>query len=404
MSKVNQHPLASHPAIQNFRKYLQIKSVQPNPDYGACVDFITGQAKELGLPIKVHEFVKGKPIVVISWEGTNPNLPSILLNGHMDVVPVVESKWKYDPFAAEIDEKGNIYARGAQDMKSVSIQYLEAIRYLKQNGVKLRRTIHISFVPDEEIFSADGMALFVKTKEFKELNIGFGLDECGPSSNKDYVAINSERLTWTLEIVCTGNAGHGLMLIPNTAAEKVQYLLNKFLKYREEQSKKMKHPLYDLGNVTTVNLTKIQGGIQSNVIPSKITMIFDCRVTPSDAPTFDSQVKQWCEEAGGDSVTYKYLCRKDPIVPTTKTDDSNPFWKAFESVFKKRNDNLVVITCPGATDARFLREVGIPALGISPMPETPFLLHDHNEFVNAKTFLDGIELYKEIISAIANVE
>lgn len=50
---------------------------------------------------------------------------------------------------------------------------------------------------DEEIFSADGMALFVKTKEFKELNVGFGLDECGPSPNKDYVAINSERLTWS---------------------------------------------------------------------------------------------------------------------------------------------------------------------------------------------------------------
>lgn len=46
-----------------------------------------------------------------------------------------------------MDENGNIYARGAQDMKCVSIQYLEAIRYLKQNGVKLRRTVHISFVP-----------------------------------------------------------------------------------------------------------------------------------------------------------------------------------------------------------------------------------------------------------------
>lgn len=52
--------------------------------------FFTEQAKELGLPIKIYEFVKGKPIIVISWIGINPNLPSILLNGHMDVVPVVE--------------------------------------------------------------------------------------------------------------------------------------------------------------------------------------------------------------------------------------------------------------------------------------------------------------------------
>lgn len=64
-------------------------------------------------------------------------------------------------------------------------------------------------------------------------------------------------------------------------------------------------------------------------------MLFDCRITPNDAVTFDSLVKQWCHEAGGDSVTYKYIS-KDPIVPITKTDDSNPFWKAFENFFKKR--------------------------------------------------------------------
>ncbi|XP_044738097.1 aminoacylase-1-like [Chrysoperla carnea] len=403
MSKVYEHPLANNQAIKNFQKYLQIKSVQPNPDYGSCVDFLTEQAKELGLPIKIYEFVKGKPIVVISWTGINPDLPSIILNGHMDVVPVVESEWKYDPFAAEIDKNGNIYARGAQDMKCVSIQYLEAIRYLKQNGVKLRRTVHISFVPDEEIFSADGMALFAKSQEFKDLNVGFGLDECGPTPNNEYVVTNGERVSWTLEIVCHGNTGHGLMLIPNTAAEKVQYLLNKFLGYREESRKKMKHHLYDLGNVTSVNLTNIEGGVQSNVIPSKITMLFDCRVTPNDAVIFDALVKQWCQEAGGDSVTYKYIC-KDPVLPVTKTDDSNPFWKAFENIFKKRNNKLFVGILPGASDARFLREIGIPVLGMSPMPETPFLLHNHNEFLNAQTFLDGIEIYKELISAIANVE
>lgn len=46
-----------------------------------------------------------------------------------------------------MDDKGNIYARGAQDMKSVSIQYLEAIRRLKKDHVTLRRTIHVCFVP-----------------------------------------------------------------------------------------------------------------------------------------------------------------------------------------------------------------------------------------------------------------
>lgn len=38
----------------------------------------------------MHEIVPKRPIVVLTWEGLNPKLPSILLNGHMDVVPVDE--------------------------------------------------------------------------------------------------------------------------------------------------------------------------------------------------------------------------------------------------------------------------------------------------------------------------
>jgi len=57
--------------------------------------------------------------------------------------------WSHSPFAAEKDANGNIYARGSQDMKCVGIQYLEAIRRLKNNGVRLKRTLLISFVPGE---------------------------------------------------------------------------------------------------------------------------------------------------------------------------------------------------------------------------------------------------------------
>lgn len=88
-----------------------------------------------------------------------------MLNSHMDVVPVFEvfyqyfatikmakkhcflkENWTYKPFNAEIHD-GKIYGRGTQDMKCVGIQYLEAIRYLKEDGVKLKRTIHVTFVP-----------------------------------------------------------------------------------------------------------------------------------------------------------------------------------------------------------------------------------------------------------------
>ena len=55
----------------------------------------------------------------------------------------------------------------------------------------------------------------------------------------------------------------------------------------------------------------------------------------------------------------------------------------------------------GGTDSRYIREVGIPALGFSPMNHTPVLLHDHDEFIRADTYLRGIEIYKKIIPKLA---
>jgi aminoacylase len=64
----------------------------------------------------------------------------------------LQEKWTHDPFSADKDKNGNIFGRGAQDMKCVGIQYLEAVRRLKSKGIRLRRTIHISFVPGDYFF------------------------------------------------------------------------------------------------------------------------------------------------------------------------------------------------------------------------------------------------------------
>lgn len=65
----------------------------------------------------------------------------------MDVVPVYREHWTYAPFGAEIDDEGRIFARGTQDMKSVGMQYLRAIKALKDQGVQLKRTVHVMYVP-----------------------------------------------------------------------------------------------------------------------------------------------------------------------------------------------------------------------------------------------------------------
>lgn len=142
------------------------------------VQFLRKLAEQLELVFKVeHPATIEKPTVVLSWIGSKPELPSILLNSHMDVVPVFEEFWTHKPFAADIDAEGKIFARGAQDMKCVGMQYLGAIRALKKAGIVLERTLHVTFVPDEEIFGPEGMKAFVGTEAFKNLNLGFALDE-----------------------------------------------------------------------------------------------------------------------------------------------------------------------------------------------------------------------------------
>lgn len=163
--------------ISRFQQYLQINTAQPYPQYHQAAIFLTSQAKSLSLESQTLEFVKGKPLVLLKWPGSDPSLPTILLNSHVDVVPVEYEKWVHPPFAAHLDSLGNIYARGSQDTKCIGMQYLEAIRRLKNSGFQPLRSVYISFVPDEEIGGRDGAKLFAESDFFEKLNVGIVLDE-----------------------------------------------------------------------------------------------------------------------------------------------------------------------------------------------------------------------------------
>ncbi|XP_056638469.1 aminoacylase-1-like isoform X1 [Diorhabda sublineata] len=390
-------------AVKNFREYLQIPSVHPDVNYEPCVKFLEKQASSLGLPVKVISVVPGKPIVILTWIGKEPTLPSILLNSHMDVVPVFEEKWTYKPFSAHIDDKGNIYARGAQDMKCVGIQYLEAIRRLQFQSVTLRRTIHVSFVPDEETGGVDGMKAFIKTNDFKNLNIGFALDEGMASPNNEYPVFYAERVIWQMHIHCPGHPGHGSLLLENTAGEKASYILNKLYEFRKEQQKKLKdNPNLTIGDVTTVNLTEVKGGVQANVIPPEFILTVDSRLAITvDFKKWEETLNTWCRDAGqGVYIEYE---QKQSLIEPTKVDNSNSYWVAFKQATDELGLTLKPQVFTGGTDSRYIRAIGIPAFGFSPINNTSILAHENDEFLNTATFLKGILYYEKIIEKIGNL-
>ncbi|CAK1604496.1 unnamed protein product [Parnassius mnemosyne] len=387
--------------LQRFREYLRIPSVHPNVDYNDCVKFLKKQADLLKLTFAVYELVEKKPVVVITWEGTQPEMPSILLNSHMDVVPVYEDHWKYPPFDAHITEDGWIYARGSQDMKSVGMIHLEAVRRLKQAGIKLKRTVHISFVPDEEIGGVEGMRKFSESEEFRKLNIGFEFDESVPSeSPKTFVSFNGERTARQLKITCKGEPGHAAFISNDTAGEKLSYIINKFMEFRKEERKKLDNGA-QLGAVTTINLTKVEGGIQVNVLPEQLSASFDIRISPDeDHEAFETMIQGWCKDAG-DKVTMEYY-ERNPEEKTTKIDGSEPFWNVLYKTILDMGLDINCFICPGTTDARYIRRQGIPAIGFTPILNTPLLLHAHNERLHIDEFKKGIDVMEKVLQAIAD--
>lgn len=89
------------------------------------------------------------------------------------------------------------------------------------------------------------------------------------------VSVNLTEVTFN----CTGTAGHGSLLLKNTSGEKVNYILNKMTEFRSGEAKKLdENADLKIGDVTTVNLTMLKGGVQSNVVPPIMSITFDVRI------------------------------------------------------------------------------------------------------------------------------
>lgn len=148
-----------------------------NGSYQQCGEWLLQRCIDIGLTASIlPESKPNKPVVVAEWTGIDPELPCIFLNGHYDVVPIIEAKWTQPAFAG-LRVNGIIYGRGTQDMKSVCVQYIIALARLKGTGYAPLRTIRLTFVPDEEIGGADGMGTVLQSAWFAERAIGIALDE-----------------------------------------------------------------------------------------------------------------------------------------------------------------------------------------------------------------------------------
>uniref|UniRef100_A0A803M5C1 Peptidase M20 dimerisation domain-containing protein n=1 Tax=Chenopodium quinoa TaxID=63459 RepID=A0A803M5C1_CHEQI len=281
-----------NPVINRFQTYLRFKTAHPNPNYTVPVSFLISQARSIGLHTRTLEFVPGKPVLIVTWPGSRPDLPSILFNSHLDSVPAEPDKWIHPPFSGVRTADGRIYGRGAQDDKCIGMQYLEAIRNLRELwGYKEpTRTVHLSYVPEEEIGGLDGAAKFVASKEFEELNVGFVMDEGQASPNDDFRVFYADRSPWHVTIKATGVPGHGCRMFDDSAMENLMISIELITQFRDSQFNLVKRGLAAHSQVISVNPVFFDAGILTsngfamNMQPSEASAGFDIRLPPTVDP------------------------------------------------------------------------------------------------------------------------
>lgn len=183
-----------------------------------------------------------------------------------------------------------------------------------------------------------------------------------------------------------------------------------------------------LGDVTSLNLTVLKSGVEGevqalNVIPSVAEATFDIRISPHMEPSDMSQrIDQWCRECSassdvgligsfnveqnpsgatfGPSLQWEYVINRGQEHHVTSTDPAvNPWWPVFLSGLGATAD-VDPLVFPAATDSRFLRAVGIRAFGFSPMRRSPVLLHEHNEYIEESVFLEGCDIYYNLLMVL----
>lgn len=301
-------------------------------------------------------------------------------------------------------------------MKCVGMQYLEAIRRLKASGFQPLRSVYLSFVPDEEIGGHGGAEKFAESDEFKKLNVAIVLDEGLPSPGENYRVFYGEKSPWWLVIKAVGAPGHGARLYDNTALENLFKSIETVRRFRASQFDLIKAGLKTEGDVVSVNMVFLKSGIPSptgfvmNLQPSEAEAGFDVRLPPTTNP--ESLERRIAEEwaPASRNMTFEFK-QKESIYDKfgkpalTAIDKSNPWWNLLEEAVRNANGKLANPEIfPASTDARYFRNLGLPAIGFSPMVNTPILLHDHNEFLNQAEYLKGIEVYESIIKAYASYD
>jgi succinyl-diaminopimelate desuccinylase len=199
--------------------------------------------------------------------------PTIALNAHGDVVPP-GGGWTHDPYGGEVVE-GRMYGRGVAVSKSDFATYVFALRALIESGLPLAGAIELHFTYDEELGGLLGPGwLLAQGISKPDLALGAGFS---------YAVVTGHNGSLQLAVTVTGRAAHAAM--PQTGADALAaavQVIGALYDYRNGLAA-IRSNVPGIES-PTLNIGRIEGGINTNVVPDRVTFKLDRRMIPEENP------------------------------------------------------------------------------------------------------------------------
>ncbi|MBX9669450.1 MAG: M20/M25/M40 family metallo-hydrolase [Candidatus Obscuribacterales bacterium] len=433
---------AGDEATKILSEYLKIDTTVPPGNEQKGAEYLASVLKKDGIESQILETAPGRACVYARLKGNGKKKAIVLLN-HIDVVPANAADWKHPPFCGEIHD-GELWGRGALDMKGMGIIQLEAMLLLKRSGISLDRDIIFLGTPDEEVGGIYGAGWMkknhpelLKDAEFL-INEGFSI-EADDSGKAKYWGVNfAEKGALWLELTAKGQAGHASMPLTDSATNRLVRALYKIEKagpnfkvlppveeYFKNVSKvengelqstyaniaesvkdpsKLKLIMSDVLKSSmlrnTMSLTVMKAGYKTNVIPGEATAQLDCRILPGyTKDEVIDWVKKTIEEPNIDIKVLEWEQAQPSNIDTE-------LYKSIKEVAAEEAPGIPVVPVlvPWFTDSHWFRELGITAYGFEPV-ETDRVhmatMHGVDERIPVKGLQDGVRRMHKILEKSA---
>jgi acetylornithine deacetylase/succinyl-diaminopimelate desuccinylase len=312
-----------------------------------------------------------------------PDRPTLIVNGHLDVVPVNRAGWTRDPFGAEVAD-GRIWGRGTADMKGGIAAAIEAVLALRRAGRELPCDLAFHLVADEEQGGRWG------TRVLTEAGYVVG-DACVVPEPTDLGVCIAERGLLNVEVTLHGRPAHASE--PRKGVSAIEKAAKVVLALHGADFGHS-HPL--LGR-TSANAGTISGGSGSNVVAERCVVLFDHRVVPGqDEADAIADVRRLIDAIPDPELRYEL----SPVVfgEASELAPTHPWvTQVQQAIMSVRGAEAPVVGMTFATDARFVRnQAGIPAVVCGPGAIAQ--AHTDDEFVDIASLVDAAAIYAELFA------